>query len=678
VRVSAPIASVAPPIRIGNKLVRKAFYASLFCSLLCSVALTRAHAQQEPQVRVEMSADRNQLSANENVTIRVYVQTHGAGQPDIEVPEFEGFQIVQRAVQRPMQFSFGFGNSQPTVTSTTQYTFVLAPMGPGTFKIPPVKVSLGQRVFTSKSLALTVTGQAAQPNQQQPAPDDVQQQPPGQAGQPRQYPLGGGTIQQQQPQQAAAESAQTPAPQASGDVAVFDNEAFLRTVVDKVEPHEGEQVTATIYLYTRHNLQQVPAVQTEASTDGFWVQDLLSATRSLEPTRQVIKGRGYWVYVLRRFALFPLRSGELTIGSMALTLTRDGIFDLFDPSRGPAALDRKSVPVLVRVKPLPTENKPAGQTAVGSYEIKTALDRAQVATGDAVTLTATIRGTGHLAALKLPDPNVKGLQVLQPEVHDLTESPKDRVFSTRTFAWLVVPKAPGSYQLPAVSVDTFDPATGAYRRISSESLTLTAAGSAPAGSVDLKAEEPEAEEQSGAEPGLEWPPLRTRTELARPKPALASHTYYPILLLVFPLLWLFVAFGPSTLARLRARGSGGAEQIALKNAQRRLGDAQKALKNQDGKRFHADVAAALNAALEARLGENVTGLTQHQLRNILVERGMPSQLTLQLGEVLAQCDFARFSSASVSEPDMQRLLAQAEQLWSEVASFAPDRLKESA
>lgn len=664
-RGSAPIASAAPPRKIGDGLVRKALYASVFCSLLCSVAL--AHAQQEPQVRVEMSADRNQLSANENVTIRVYVQTHGAGQPDIEVPEFEGFQIIQRAVQRPMQFSFGFGNSQAVVTSTTQYTFVLAPMGPGTFKIPPVKVSLGQRVFTSKPLALTVTGQAAQPNQPQAAPDDVQQQP-------RQMPLGGGTIQQQ----PAAAAAETPAPQASGDVAVFDNEAFLRTVVDKVEPYEGEQVTATIYLYTRHNLQQVPAVQTEASTDGFWVQDLLSATRSLEPTRQVIKGRGYWVYVLRRFALFPLRNGELTIGSMALTLTRDGLFDLFDPMRGPTAVERKSVPVLVRVKPLPTENKPAGATVVGNFDIKAALDRAQVATGDAVTLTATIRGTGHLGALKLPDPQVKGLQVLQPEVHDLTESPKDRVLSTRTYAWLVVPKAPGTYQLPAMSLNTFDPSTGTYKRVSSESLTLTAAGSAPAGTLDTTGDEPEAAEQAGDEPKLSWPPLRTRTELARAKPPLASHTFYPILLLVFPALWLLVTFGPSSLARLRARGSGGAEQIALKNAQRRLDDAQKALKNQDPKRFHADVAAALNAALEARLGENVTGLTQHQLRSILAERGMPAQLTQQLGEVLAQCDFARFSSASVSEPDMQRLLVQAERLWSEVASFTPHRMKESA
>jgi hypothetical protein len=385
------------------------------------------------------------------------------------------------------------------------------------------------------------------------------------------------------------------------------------------------------------------------------------------------------VYVLRRFAVFPLRSGELTIGSMALTLTREAVFDLFDPTRGPAALERKSVPVLVRVKPLPAENKPTGPIAVGSFEIKSALDRAQVATGDAVTMTATIRGTGHLGAIKLPDPNVKSLQVLQPEVHELTESPKDRVLATRTFAWLVVPKAPGSYQLPALSLDTFDPATATYKRISSDSLTLTAAGSAPAGTLDTSEEaEPEDSAEQAGEDAIAWPPLRTHTELQRKVSSLASHPYYPGLLLLFPLLWLAVALGPSTLASLRARGSGGAEQIALRNAQRRLGDAQKALTSQDAKRFHADVAAALNAALEVRLGENVTGLTQLQLRSILAERGMPAQLTTQLGEVLSQCDFARFSSANVGAADMQRLLAQAEQLWSEVASFSPVSMKESA
>ncbi|HTU59041.1 MAG TPA: hypothetical protein VMF89_11420, partial [Polyangiales bacterium] len=116
---------------------------------------------------------------------------------------------------------------------------------------------------------------------------------------------------------------------------------------------------------------------------------------------------------------------------------------------------------------------------------------------------------------------------------------------------------------------------------------------------------------------------------------------------------------------------------ALKNSQKRLDLAQKALNGQDAKRFHAEIAAALSAALEARLGENVTGLTQPQLQRLLKERGMPPLLTAQLSHVLTHCDFARFSSASVSSADMQHLQTQAERLWSEVASFQPG-MKESA
>jgi len=649
--------------------VKRACYALVCSVLLCCVAALPADAQREPQVRVELSADKSELAVNDNVTVRVYVQANGAGQPDIEVPEFEGFQIVQRAVQRPMQFSFGFGQSQPVVTSTTQYTFVLVPIGAGTFKIPPVKVTLGQRVFQSKPLVLTVTGQA-QGNAQQQQPQQQQAQQLGA------QPLSGGTLREPAPSGNAA----TPAAQASGDVAIYDNEAFLRTVVDKLEPYEGEQVTTTIYLYTRHNLQQVPAVQAEASTDGFWVQDLLSATRSLEPTRQVINGRGFWVYVLRRFAAFPLKSGELTIGSMALTISRETMFDLFNPTNAPAEAERKSVPVLLKVKPLPAENRPAGPVAVGSFELKATLDRPQVATGDAVTWTATLRGRGNLRAIKLADPAVSGLQVLQPEVHDLTETPQDRVQSTRTFAWLVVPQQPGAYNLPALTLDTFDPASGTYKRISSEPLTLTAAGAAPAGSIPTTPDDkPNARGEDADERNEAWPPLHVHSALSRAQTPLSAHGYYPLLLLLWPLLWLSVSFGPSALSRLRSRGQGTAEQLALRTSHQRLKRAGDAQSGNDPRLFHAEIAAALNTALEARLGENVSGLTQSQLRRRLAELGVADKLSADVCEVLSQCDFARFSSAAVSADEMQRILARAEHVWEALASFSPQaEAKESA
>jgi hypothetical protein len=623
---------------------------ALSCWVLLSGLLaqpaTRAHAQQA-QVRVDLSADRKELSVSDNVAVRIYVQTQGAGQPDIEVPEFEGFQVVQRAVQRPMQFSFGFGQAAPVVTSTTQYTFVLVPMGPGTFKIPPVRVTFGQKVYQSQPLVLTVTGQAGAP------PSAAPQQQQSQPAQPR-----------------AAAQANT-APQATGDAANFDPEAFLRTVVDKTEPYEGEQVTATIYLYTRHNLQQVPAVQAEASTDGMWVQDLLSPTRSLEPTRQIVNGHGFWVYVLRRFAGFPLRSGELTIGSMALTISRDTIFDLFDPGRGAAAdVQRSSVPILLRVKPLPAEHKPDGPIAVGSFEIQASLDRKQVVTGDAATLTVNVRGKGNLRGVHIADPHVNGLQILQPEVHDLIESPDDRVQGTRSFAWLIVPEGPGTYTLPAVSVATFDPEHGGYRRLSSETLTLVAAGAARSDATKTVAAADDHPGGSGP-PEEVWPALRSHSELLRAQTPLAAHGFYPWALLFAPLLWVGTWLVPAAWARVRLRGGESQERAALRGARKRLSAAESALEAHDARRFHADVASALQTTLEARLGETLSGLTRAELLAKLKERGMSDALSGALCDVLAQCDFARFSSAAVSDADMQGLLARAEHLWSDVAAFSP-------
>jgi hypothetical protein len=152
---------------------------------------------------------------------------------------------------------------------------------------------------------------------------------------------------------------------------------------------------------------------------------------------------------------------------------------------------------------------------------------------------------------------------------------------------------------------------------------------------------------------------------------LAARSFYPLALVALPLCWLASLLLPVAWARMRARGGESVERAALRDARRRLAAAEGALAAQDARRFHADIASALQTTLEARLGEPVSGLTQNALRSRLVERGMPDKLSAALCELLAQCDFARFSSAAVSEADMQGLLARAEHLWSDVAAFSP-------
>lgn len=632
-------------------MIRRGFVASCAAVLLLCAASARA------DVRVEMTADRTQLGMSDQVAVRISVQTEGSSQPEITLPEFEGFQITQRAVQRPMQFSFGFGQNQPVVTSSTQYTFVLAPNGPGTFKIPPVKVVYGKNTIQSQPLTLTVTGTGGIPGAQG-------QNPVAPPGADAQQPVA------TDPQANAA----TPAPQATGDAAVYDNDAFLRTVIDKTAPYEGEQLTATIYLYTRRNLQQVPQVQTESSTDGLWTHDLLSATRSLDPTRQVVNGRGFWVYTLRRFAAFPLRAGELTIGSMTLTISRDSVFDLFDPSSAQPDLKRNSVPILLHVKPLPPENRPKGEVAVGQFEIAAQLDRKQVVTGDAVTLTANIKGKGNIRAVRVADPVVSGLQVLQPETHDLVEAPGERVQGTRTMTWLIVPKAPGAYTIPPLEFNSFDPATQSYQRVKSAPLSLTAAGNArPETSATQEPLQPAGDDAAGNE-APNWPPIRPTSELARARTPIASRTFYPLALAVLPLIWLGAVFAPS-LRRLRSSGATDPDRLALARADKRLASAKEALRAHDARKFHAELAAALLGLLAARLHEPVTGLTQTELRALFARRGLPDALGTRVLNVLSGCDFARFSSSAVTEADVQQRLAQVENLWPQLTAFAPQPLE---
>ncbi len=636
--------------------MKKALY--MLVAFAVPVLADASLARADGAVRVQMGADRTDASLTDNIVVQISVQVQSNEEPRIEVPQFEGFQIVQRGMQRPMSFSIGFGQAAPTVTSATNYTFVLQPAAAGRFQIPPARATLGGRTYASQPLTITVHAGAGQQAQA------------AQPAQPGQDPNA-------QNQAATQSQAQAPAPQAGSDVYALDPEAFLRTVVDKTEPYQGEQVTTTLYLYTRHNLQSMPAVRAEPSTDGFWIHDLLSGNPPPEPGRVLVKGRAYWVYVLRRFAAFPLRSGDLTIGAMSLTISHDSIFDMLDPSRAQPDVERTGVPLLLHVKPLPDQGKPGdgSNVVVGKLELRGALDRAQAATGDAVTLTATIKGTGNVAGIKLADPVVPGVDVLQPETHDLVDTHDDLVEGTRTLAWLMVPRNAGTFTIPALALDTFDPTTGQYKHLTSTPITLTAVGnakvSADAPAVAATDHTSTSAPADTATKEEAWPPLHARSALARKTPAQADSPLYALSLLLAPLLWLGSVLVPVVRRRVQSR-TGSEERKRLRAAQQRLQNAEGALGSNDGPRFHGELAGALVQLVAARLGDNIAGMTRNETRGVLLGRGVSDDKVSELLELLDRCDTARFSPTGNDPNEMKRLLARGEALFTALPAPATD------
>lgn len=561
----------------------------------------------QAQVRVSMSADRTSLALGEQLVVQITVQSEGGGSPDIELPGFAGFQVVSQQIQRPMQFSFSFG-SRAVVRSSTNYTFGLQPVSAGRITIEPVRVKVDGQLFTSSALEISVAGGAGAPQAAQPG---------------------------------ATNSASGAAADARGN----DTVAFVRTAVDKPAPYVGEQVTVTIYLYVRQQLRSAPQVKQEASTEGFWTHDLLSPDRPLEQGRQEVDGQVYAVYVLRRFAAFALRSGDLAIGPMSLRIDLGTPFDMFAPTRA-TTLERTGVAVPLPVRPLPDEGKPDGDIAVGRFELTATLDRDQVATGDAVTLKASVRGVGNLGGVRLATPAIDGVEVLQPEIKDLVEAPRDLVTSTRHYAWLLVPKTAGVHALPPLVLHTFDPLSGRYQTLTSAPLTLVAAGQAVAAP---STPEPTVTDTAPAAPGVraehvEWPPIRARSALRRTQARLVDSTLYACALALPPFAWLCLL----TVTSLRRRVASRAAQpqaIANREARRHLGNAEEAAQRGEAVAFHAEAAAALIGALRARVGAEVAGLTRPELRAELVRRGTGEELAGAIVTQLDRWDFARFGSA---------------------------------
>lgn len=629
--------------QLPNAAVRWAGALALAGALL--LVSNPCHAQS---ATIAMTADRTQVAVGDTFRVQVRLDVTGAEAPEPVLPEFSAFDVLSRQVSRPMQFRFGFGAQTQVVQSTLVYVFVLRARQPGRVDLPAARANIAGREYTSQSLTIVVGGQGA--------PGSLRQSPSQNVPSPAN----------------GAPSTQPPSGRLEGGQ--FDPHAFVRTVIDRPNPWLGQQVSVTIYLYVRTSLRASPVITREPSTDGFWVHDLLPPARTLEATGQVVDGVPFRVYMLRRFAAFPLREGELTIGAPSVTVPIGSVFDVF--AGGSSDLERTGVVQTIHVRPLPSAGRPAGEVHVGQLSLEASVDRNQVPTGDAVTLTLRVSGTGHVQGVRVADPVVDGIRVLSPQTNDQIAAPNDVVSGTRVFEWLIVPAREGEYTIPPFRVSTFDPESGRYLMAESAEVTLTAAGNEVQGASsgsgrDVGSPEaiPETERRLG--------PVRTESALTRGSEGLARRSLYPWMLALFPASWL--GFVVVVLARRRAVARSGMStpKKIVQAAKRRLASAEALLANGDARGFYAALSLAIKSVIEGRLGEAVGSLTHRELVRRLVVRGMDETLAKRIAEELEGHEMVRFSAAGAEASEMQAALGRARDLIGELDRFVARPLEDA-
>jgi hypothetical protein len=105
----------------------------------------------------------------------------------------------------------------------------------------------------------------------------------------------------------------------------------------------------------------------------------------------------------------------------------------------------------------------------------------------------------------------------------------------------------------------------------------------------------------------------------------------------------------------RARG-------ASRMARKRLAAARSKATAAQAEAFYAELALAAIAYIADKLDISPHGLTRDRIAELLKESRAHDDLTGEILTFLQRCDFARFAAASVTQEDITRDLAAAEQV----------------
>lgn len=409
-----------------------------------------------------------------------------------------------------------------------------------------------------------------------------------------------------------------------------DKLAFLDARLTPTQAVVGQQVTLVIYAYSSKNRVDL-GYQSEASRADFLSHTILDQPYGERQYRVKIGDEVWWAVKAREFALFPLKTGSLTIGPMTAGFEGPG----FSSRRNPKGLLRRSQNLVVQVSEPPLTGRPPGYELgdVGQYSLDAAVEPREVPAGAAVSVLATLRGTGNLpSALVVPER--RDVEWLDPSVTEQLETRHGRLGGTRRFKYVVELRTPGVVDLGEIRLPYWDPSAGRYE------VAQAALGHVRVTPSTLP-----------VSPSKD-PNRDLLSELLAVRPKLGTPAEKPIRLGERPWYWALLAAGPLAFAatsstvrlgrRLRKSWRRRREDPSKLPA-KLLGEARELEKRG---RPHEAVAAlekAVFAAIEQATGLRARGVLRSELAHALAARGVTEPLGQQLAELLEACEAARFT-----------------------------------
>jgi hypothetical protein len=249
---------------------------------------------------------------------------------------------------------------------------------------------------------------------------------------------------------------------------ILKHSMFVKVIVSKSKIFVGEPVMALYKFYTSVSGQAVVLKQPEFS--GCSVKELNFGD---DPQTEVVNGKTYTVYVIRKVQLTPVKPGRLSIGTATIVNhveipnTEEFVSDKYDISvSNPAAY--------VDVASLPEKNKPEKFYGItGLFTISASAVKNKVPVGENDHLIVTIKGSGNLDAITKPEVIwPAGTEHFDGDDSQHVDQSNFPISGNRIFDIPFIGKEVGVITIPPISFSYFNTDLKAYQTISTDSIAV--------------------------------------------------------------------------------------------------------------------------------------------------------------------------------------------------------------
>lgn len=581
-------------------------------------------AQDNPTLTV---STKKQVMVGER--FQVVFEANAEGK-NFQAPSFDGLTVVGGPfTSTSSSFSMVNGSMSHTVKCT--YTYALQAYQEGTVHVGSASLTVKGNKITSQPFDIKVI------------PDDGSHAAPS----------GGGTS-----------SGQGQSQQNTNDPQVSGKDLFLRVIPSKKSAYVGEQVVLTYKLYTKVPVSSV-SLSKMPSYAGFWTKDVSDNSGTLKQSSEYINGIEYTTAEIQKVIVVPQRSGNLTLDPMTMECiaqvrterNNSRSMDPFEAFFNDPFFNRNIVNVkkelssqalTLEVKNLPENGKPASFAgAVGNYSFKSDIDKTELSTNEAVTITLTVSGTGNVELLQMPEPVFPpDFEVYDPKISTSTNVGSQGLTGTKKAEYLAIPRRAGSFTIPSVEFSYYNSSTESYEVLSSEPYEIKVEKGFGSDDGAIFTSNQEDIKYLGSD-------IRhIMTGDARLKP---THTVffgsaaYFVALLVLLLLFIILLFVLKKREQLSKDTAANRNRKADKVARGRLKNAYQHLKAKDQEKFYVEMSQALWGYIADKLGIERSKLSMDTVSETMKGKGVPDELTQQFVDTLNNCEFARFAPGSAEE-----------------------------